>query len=66
MPTIVGKYEDTILKVYWELMHEMRDKGWQINNKKWQELIADGNIALFHLLPEKTIQKAGNTLLYRD
>ena len=42
MPTIVGKHEDTNLKVYWELMHEMRDKGWQINHKKWQELIADG------------------------
>ena len=42
MPTIVGKHEDTILKVYWELMHEMRDKGWQIDHKKWQELIADG------------------------
>ena len=23
-------------------MHEMRDKGWQIDNKKWQGLIADG------------------------
>ena len=42
MPTIVGKHEDTILKVYWELMHEMRDKGWQIDNKKWQGLIAGG------------------------
>ena len=53
MPTIVGKYEDTILKVYWELMHEMRDKGWQINNKKWQELIADGEYCVIPSIARK-------------
>jgi len=53
MPTIVGKHEDTILKVYWELMHEMRDKGWQINNKKWQELIADGEYCVIPSIARK-------------
>ena len=42
MPNIVGRYEDTILKVYWEIMHEMRDKGWQIDNKKWHQMTTEG------------------------
>ena len=53
MPTIVGKHEDTILKVYWELMHEMRDKGWQIDNKKWQGLIADGEYCVVPSIARK-------------
>ena len=54
MPTIVGKHEDTILKVYWELMHEMRDKGWQIDYKKWQGLIADGEYCVVPSIARKT------------
>ena len=42
MPNIIGRYEDTILKVYWEIMHEMRDKGWQIDNKKWHQMASEG------------------------
>ena len=42
MSKIVGKHEDTIIKVYWEMMHEMRDQGWQIDFKAWNKMIDDG------------------------
>ncbi len=42
MSAIVGKHEDTIVKVYWEMMHEMRDQGWQIDFKAWNNMIDDG------------------------
>jgi len=42
MSKIVGKHEDTIIKVYWEMMHEMRDQGWQIDFKAWNNMIDDG------------------------
>ena len=54
MPTIVGKYEDTIIKVYWELMHEMRDKGWQIDYKEWNKLIEDGEHCVVPSAARKT------------
>jgi len=57
MPTIVGKHEDTILKVYWELMHEMRDKGWQIDNKKWQALVASGEYCVVPSIARKVNPK---------
>ena len=53
MPTIVGKHEDTILKVYWQLKHEMRDKGWQIDNKEWQALIASGEYCVVPSIARK-------------
>lgn len=54
MPTIVGKHEDTIIKVYWELMHEMRDKGWQIDYKAWNKLIEDGEHCVVPSVARKT------------
>ena len=59
MPTIVGRYEDTILKVYWELMHEMRDKGWQIDNKKWNQMTSEGEYCVVPSISRKHSEKWG-------
>ena len=53
MPNIVGRYEDTILKVYWEIMHEMRDKGWQIDNKKWHQMTSEGEYCVVPSIDRK-------------
>jgi len=53
MPNIVGRHEDTILKVYWELMHEMRDKGWQIDNKKWNQMTTEGKYCVMPSIDRK-------------
>ena len=65
MPTIVGRYEDTILKVYWELMHEMRDKGWQIDNKKWDQMISEGKYCVVPSVDRKNIEKWGYPMIPR-
>ena len=54
MPTIVGKHEDTVIRVYWELMREMRDKGWQIDYQAWNKLIEDGEYCVIPSQTRKT------------
>ena len=54
MSPIVGLHEDTIVKVYWEIMHEMKTKGWQIDQKKWREMIANSNYCVVPSVARKT------------
>ena len=53
MSEIVGKHEDTVIKVYWDLMHEMKDKGWQIDYKAWNKLIEDGKYCVIPSVTRK-------------
>ena len=34
--------EDAQIEIYWQLMTEMRERGWQIDRKAWAELARDG------------------------
>ena len=53
MTKIVGKHEDTIIKVYWELMQEMKEKGCQIDYKAWNKLIEDGKYCVIPSVTRK-------------
>jgi hypothetical protein len=43
----------------------MRDKGWQIDNKKWDQMISEGKYCVVPSVDRKNIEKWGYPMIPR-